>query len=130
MEKHVKVNTEQFLINFKNNYILNLYFIDYTTFLMYSRVDKIDSISITENSNFNTPFRVLESKKFMQNVIALSYDFARSLLFYSDIQRGSIDAVHFNDTGHRVIVDRKYFLFCSIKVLKKIVIFLYFVLIV
>lgn len=79
-----------------------------------SRVDKIDSITISERTNFNTPFRVLQSKKFMQNVIALSYDYARSLLFYSDIQRGTIDAVHFNDTGHRVIVDRKYSLFISV----------------
>lgn len=70
---------------------------------MYSRVDKIDSITISENHNLNIPFRVMQSKTFMQNIIALSYDFSRSLLFYSDIQRGSIDAIHFNDTGHRVI---------------------------
>ncbi|XP_027843018.2 low-density lipoprotein receptor-related protein 1 [Aphis gossypii] len=76
---------------------------DYTTFLMYSRVDKIDSVTVSENSNLKTPFRVMESKTFMQNIIALSYDYARSLLFYSDIQRGTIDAIHFNNTGHRVI---------------------------
>lgn len=78
---------------------------------MYSRVDKIDSITILENTNFNTPFRVMQSKQFMQNIIALSYDYTRSLLFYSDIQRGTIDAIHFNDTGHRVIVERMYFNF-------------------
>lgn len=76
---------------------------------MYSRVDKVDSITITENSNLNTPFRVLQSKKFMQNIIALTFDYKRSLLFYSDIQRGTIDAIHFNDTGHRVIVERMLF---------------------
>lgn len=74
---------------------------------MYSQVHTIDSITISENQNFNTPFRVMESKQFMQNVIALSYDYARSLLFYSDIQRGTIDAIHFNNTGHRVLVERK-----------------------
>jgi len=76
---------------------------------MYSRLDTIDSITILENPNLNTPFRVMQSKQFMQNVIALSYDYARSLLFYSDIQRGTIDAIYFNDTGHRVIVERMYF---------------------
>lgn len=75
---------------------------------MYSQVDKVDSITISENPNFNIPFRVMQSKQFMQSIIALSYDYARSLLFYSDIQRGTIDAIHFNDTGHHVIVERMY----------------------
>lgn len=78
---------------------------------MYSRVDKIDCITISENSNLNTPFRVMQSKTNMQNIIALSYDYSRSLLFYSDIQRGTIDAIHFNNTGHRIIVERMYFSF-------------------
>jgi integrin beta 2 len=72
---------------------------------MYSRVDKIDSVAVSENPNLNTPFRVMESKTYMQNIIALSYDYAHSLLFYSDIQRGTIDAIHFNNTGHRVIAE-------------------------
>jgi len=75
---------------------------------MYSRVDKIDSVTISENPNLNTPFRVMQSKTFMLNIIALSYDYARSLLFYSDIQRGTIDAIHFNNTGHRVIAESMY----------------------
>lgn len=78
---------------------------------MYSRMDKIDSITISVNPNFNTPFSVIQSKQFMQNVIALSYDYARSLLFYSDIHRGTIDAIHFNNTGHRVIVECMFLLF-------------------
>lgn len=84
---------------------------------MYSRVDKIDSVTISENPNLNTPFRVMQSKTFMQNIIALSYDYARSLLFYSDIQRGTIDAINFNNTGHRVIAESmySYFLFLTIK---------------
>lgn len=73
---------------------------------MYSRMDKIDSITLAENTNLNSPFQVMQSKRFMQNIIALSFDYARSLLFYSDIQRGTIDAIHFNNTGHRVIVER------------------------
>ncbi|XP_050433383.1 low-density lipoprotein receptor-related protein 1 isoform X2 [Adelges cooleyi] len=79
---------------------------DYETFVMYSRVKQIDSINVPENPFiFTTPFRVMQSKSFMQNIIALSFDYVRSLLFYSDIQRGTIDAIHFNDTGHRVIVE-------------------------
>lgn len=75
---------------------------------MYSRMDQIDSIPLTENPNFNSPFNVIQSKQFMQNVIALSYDYARSLLFYSDNHRGSIDAIYFNNTGHRVLIECMY----------------------
>lgn len=85
--------------------------LDYSTFLMYSGVDRVDSITISNNTNLNTPFRVLQSKQFMQNIIALSYDYERSLLFYSDIQRGTIDAINFNGTGHRVIAEGMYIIF-------------------
>ncbi|XP_050540895.1 low-density lipoprotein receptor-related protein 1 [Daktulosphaira vitifoliae] len=80
---------------------------DYKTFVMYSEVNKIASINISENPNIITPFRVIESKLYVQNVIAVSFDYQRSLLFYSDIQRGTIDAIHFNDTGHRVIAEHQ-----------------------
>lgn len=42
----------------------------------------------------------------MRNAISLAYEYAGSRLFYSDIQRGSINTVHFNGTGHRVLVEQ------------------------
>lgn len=47
----------------------------------------------------------------MRNAIALTYEYNSSLLFYSDIQRGTINMVHFNGTQHSVLVDRQYLYF-------------------
>lgn len=90
---------------------------------MYSQVDEVYSITMSENPNFNIPLRVMKSKQYMQSIIALSYDYARSLLFYSDIQRGTIDAIHFNNTGHRIIVESMYInfiIFCFLKMIFKV----------
>ncbi|KPJ14346.1 Low-density lipoprotein receptor-related protein 1 [Papilio machaon] len=42
----------------------------------------------------------------MRNVIALAYEYSESRLFYSDIQRGSINTVHFNGSGHEVLLEQ------------------------
>lgn len=39
--------------------------------------------------------------------LGLSFSYKDQRLFYSDIQRGSINAVFFNGTDHRTIVDRQ-----------------------
>ncbi|CAG2066512.1 unnamed protein product [Timema podura] len=57
--------------------------------------------------NLNAPFPSIQSKEFMRNAIGLSFDYQRSKIFYSDIQRGSINQVFFNGTGHRVIVEHQ-----------------------
>lgn len=81
---------------------------------MYSRIDHIDSIHITDAEDLNPPYPFIRSKSHILNTIGLSYDFAKSLLFYSDIQRSSINSVHFNGSEHRVIADRAYF--CDVQI--------------
>lgn len=80
---------------------------DYKSFIMYSRVGRIDSIHMTDKDNLNAPFPSIQNRELMRNAIGLSFDYKRSLLFYSDIQRGSINAVYFNGTNHTVLVDRQ-----------------------
>lgn len=46
------------------------------------------------------------SRTLMRNAIALAYEYNTSTLFYSDIQRGSINSVHFNGSDHRVLFER------------------------
>lgn len=53
----------------------------------------------------------------MRNAIALAYEYNTSTLFYSDIQRGSINAVHFNGTNHHVLLERKLWIHISCKLL-------------
>lgn len=46
-------------------------------------------------------------RELMRNAISLAYEYNSSRLFYSDIQRGSINTVHFNGSGHRVLLERE-----------------------
>lgn len=90
-------------------FILNSFFFsDYDSFLIYSRVLRLDSIHISDESNLNAPFPSIESKEYMRNSIALAYDYSRKLIFYSDIERGSINSVHFNGTNHTVLIESKW----------------------
>lgn len=74
---------------------------------MYSRIDNIDSVHITDAEDRNPPYRPIKSKVHILNTIGLSHDYSRSLLFYSDIQKSSINSVYFNGSDHRVLADRK-----------------------
>ncbi|XP_063218358.1 prolow-density lipoprotein receptor-related protein 1 [Bacillus rossius redtenbacheri] len=80
---------------------------DYDSFLLYSRVVRIDSIHMFDENNLNAPFSSIQSKEYMRNAIGLTFDYSRSKIFYSDIQRGSINQVFFNGTGHGVVVERQ-----------------------
>lgn len=44
----------------------------------------------------------------LRNAIALAYEYSTATLFYSDIQRAAIHAVHFNGSQHRVLLPREY----------------------
>ncbi|GLH07804.1 Vitellogenin receptor, partial [Gryllus bimaculatus] len=80
---------------------------DYESFLVYSRVLQIDSIHMFNEFNHNAPFPTIQSSEYMRNAIGLSFDYDRKKIFYSDIQRGSINAVFFNGTNHTMIVERQ-----------------------
>nr|XP_018901907.1 PREDICTED: prolow-density lipoprotein receptor-related protein 1 [Bemisia tabaci] len=79
---------------------------DYDKFIMYSKITKIESLHMTNPSNPNVPFPPIENKDFLRNSIGLAHNYRESLLYYSDIQKGSINSVHFNGTDHKIIVDR------------------------
>lgn len=75
---------------------------EFGQFVLYSRMTRIDSAHMSSAPDPNSPFASIESKEFIRNVIGLSYDYQRRLVFYSDIQRGSIGSVFFNGTQHKV----------------------------
>lgn len=87
--------------------------LEYDAFIMYSRVVRLDSIHLWNENEQNAPFASIKSKELVRNAIGLSFDYKRHRLFYSDIQRGSINTVFFNGTNHSVIVDRKCFVLLS-----------------
>nr|XP_042899679.1 low-density lipoprotein receptor-related protein 1 isoform X4 [Parasteatoda tepidariorum] len=79
----------------------------YEAFIMFSRVLKIDSIHMFDEKNPNAPFPSISNKIHMRNVIGLSFDYFGQRLFYSDIQRGTINSVLFNGTKPTVLVEKQ-----------------------
>ncbi|XP_055528067.1 prolow-density lipoprotein receptor-related protein 1 [Wyeomyia smithii] len=79
----------------------------YENFLIFSRVSAIDSIHMTDHLNINGPIQEIQNSSFLKNTIALSYDYDRSLIFYSDVEYSSINSVHFNGSNHRQIVSKQ-----------------------
>lgn len=79
--------------------------VEYDSFIMYSRVVRIDSIHMSDASDLNPPYASISNEQLMRNAIGLTFDYKRSRLFYSDIQRGSILTVFFNGTNISIVVD-------------------------
>lgn len=71
---------------------------------MYSSVVSIESVHMFDDGNPNPPLKPITSD-FMQNAISLTFDYANRRLYYSDIQRGSINTVFFNGTGHKILAE-------------------------
>lgn len=78
---------------------------EYDEFLIYSRVTSIESIHLTNHLNINGPIKKIQNNTLLKNTIGLSYDYARSRIFYSDIHSGSINCVFFNGSDHAIIVN-------------------------
>ncbi|XP_035218425.1 low-density lipoprotein receptor-related protein 1-like isoform X2 [Stegodyphus dumicola] len=79
----------------------------FDAFIMFSRVLKIDSINMFDENNPNAPYPSISNKVHMRNVIGLSFDYEGKRLFYSDIQRGTINSVNFNGENHTVIIEKQ-----------------------
>lgn len=82
--------------------------LDYDSFLMFSRVTRIDSIHMFDEFNPNSPFQSIKSADFIKNAIGITFDYKRQTIYYSDIQKSSINSVYFNGSSHRVVLDSEY----------------------
>ncbi|XP_048001348.1 prolow-density lipoprotein receptor-related protein 1 [Leguminivora glycinivorella] len=78
----------------------------YQSFLMYSRVTKIDSIHLQDEKDLNSPYLPIQNKDLIRIAISLAYWYDEQRLFYSDIQRGAIGSVHFNGTDHKTLLTK------------------------
>lgn len=77
---------------------------DYETFLIYSRVNAIESIHLLDHTNLNGPIPKIVNSTLLKNTIALSFDYTSSKIFYSDIHWGTINSVQFNGSDHKQII--------------------------
>ncbi|XP_060590385.1 low-density lipoprotein receptor-related protein 1-like isoform X5 [Ruditapes philippinarum] len=78
---------------------------DHNGFLMFSKVTQMSSIHLDDENDKNPPLNPITNDTFLRNVIGLSFDYANNMIFYSDIQRGDIQAVYFNGSNIRVVVE-------------------------
>ncbi|XP_037895975.1 low-density lipoprotein receptor-related protein 1B isoform X2 [Glossina fuscipes] len=79
----------------------------YDSFLLFSYRSTIESVHLTDHTNKNGPVKSIHNTTYMMNVIALSYDYERSLLFYSDVVLSTINAVYFNGSQNRVLISHQ-----------------------
>ncbi|KAG8200378.1 hypothetical protein JTE90_028559 [Oedothorax gibbosus] len=79
----------------------------YDAFIMFSRVLKIESIHVFDENNPNAPYPSINSKIHMRNVIGLASDYHQKRIFFSDIQRGTINSVLFNGSDPTVLIEKQ-----------------------
>ena len=79
--------------------------LDFQSFVAYSKVSGIETIHLIDANNPNLPFESVENATSMRNVIGIAIDRNNQRYFFTDIQIGNIQSVHFNGTGFRVVVD-------------------------
>ncbi|KAK7083495.1 Low-density lipoprotein receptor-related protein 1B, partial [Halocaridina rubra] len=80
--------------------------VEYDAFLLFSSITSIDSLHMFDDNNPNTPLKKITSD-LMKNAISLTVDFSNKRIFYSDIQRGSINSVYFNGSNHALLVEKQ-----------------------
>ncbi|XP_023030772.1 low-density lipoprotein receptor-related protein 1 [Drosophila willistoni] len=79
----------------------------YDNFLLFSYRSNIESIHMTEHANKNWPVQLISNTTLMRNVIAISYNYEEQVVYYSDVQLSTINQVHFNGSGQRVLVSQQ-----------------------
>ena len=79
---------------------------DHKAFVIFSRVSEIESLHVNVKPNQNPPFAVINSEDIMRNAIGLAYSYEEKLIFYSDIQSGTINTVHFNGSNHHRLLTK------------------------
>ena len=59
---------------------------------------------IANESDKNPPIAKIESENYMKNSVGLAYDYDSRIIFYSDLQKDTINQVGFDGKKHEVIV--------------------------
>ena len=88
-------------------FLITFAFTEYEAFLMFSTITAIDSAHMFDEKEPNTPLKKITSN-LMKNAISLTFEYSTKRVFYSDIQKGSINTVFFNGSGHSVLVESEY----------------------
>ncbi|XP_071941661.1 low-density lipoprotein receptor-related protein 1-like isoform X2 [Antedon mediterranea] len=78
---------------------------NYNAFIVYSERNMLRTLSMANNSNvYQNAWEPIQND-YVKNAVSLAVDFNKQLIFYSDIQRGNIEQIMFNGTGHKTVVE-------------------------
>ena len=83
------------------------YFAGYDAFIVFSRISSIETVHVLEEVTPNSPYPPIQNPDHIRNAIGLAFDFKRQILFYSDVQLGTISSVFFNNTNYTVIAEKQ-----------------------
>ena len=73
---------------------------------MYSKVSSLESIHIANESDKNPPIATIKSKDYMKNSVGLAYDYNAKIIYYSDLQKNTINQVGFDGKNHAILVNQ------------------------
>lgn len=95
----------KYVFRYVQSQFKEIIFLVYESFIMYSRVVSIDTVHISDASVQDPPIKSIKNATYLRNAIGLAFSYDMQAVFYSDIQRGSINSVLFNGSNHAVIVE-------------------------
>ncbi|XP_021948531.2 low-density lipoprotein receptor-related protein 1 isoform X4 [Folsomia candida] len=79
----------------------------FDAFIAYSRVNSIATAHLTKEITPNDPYPTIQSSEHIRNAIGLAFDYKRNILFYSDVQLGTINSVLFNGSEYGVVAEKQ-----------------------
>ena len=69
-------------------------------------MSSLESIHIANESDKNPPIATIESENHMKNTVGLAYDYEAKVIFYSDLQKDTINQVGFDGKNHVVLLNQ------------------------
>lgn len=80
--------------------------VEYDAFILFSRVSSLESIHITDANDKNPPIARIESKEYMKNSVGLAFNHKAKVIYYSDLQKSTLNQVSFDGQRHQVLLNQ------------------------
>ncbi|XP_022111824.1 prolow-density lipoprotein receptor-related protein 1-like [Acanthaster planci] len=78
---------------------------EYDAYILYSQGSVLKGLNLHADTDSNVPIKPIMDSNFIRNVIGLAVDYRTQMLYYTDIQLGSIHQMFLNGSGHQTIIE-------------------------